>query len=126
IMVLNARRVQLPGSGDSTALLAIDDLTRRKVAERALKSSEEKYRNLVTSAFDGIIVVNSKGIIEFANAQVEKRFGYTPGELLNQPYDVLITDRDRPGHRELHDRYMLKPEQREMGRGLNLVGKCKD
>jgi two-component system CheB/CheR fusion protein len=126
VMLLNARRIQLPGSGIETVMLAIEDYTERRRSQEDLKDSEEKYRNLVASAYDGVMVVRRDGTIEFANIKLEKMFGYEPGELLNQPYDKLIADRDRPNHEGYHDQYMAIPIQREMGEGLDLVGRRKD
>jgi len=126
IMVLNAQRVRLTGSRIDSAILAIEDITKRKRIELALKASEEKYRNLVTSAYDGIMVVRRDGTIEYANFQIEKMFGYKNGELINQQYDSLIAERDREKHLGYHDDYMSFPIQREMGKGLNLVAQRKD
>ncbi len=125
-MILNAINVRLPGSGANVAILAIEDFTERRNTERQLKASEEKYRNLVTCAYDGIMVIRRDGKIEFANHQTERVFGYDPGELLNKQYDILISDRDRKKHARHHDHYMEKPATREMGKGLDLVGKRKD
>ena len=126
VMVLNAKRVQLPGSGIETVLLAIEDYTEKRRVEEDLRASEEKYRNLVATAYDGIMVVRKDSSIEFANRQMEAMFGYAPGELLNKNYEILITDRDRPKHSDYHDKYIVEPRTREMGVGLNLFGKRKD
>ena len=104
----------------------IADITERKIADQALVQSEEKYRNLAASAYDGVMVVRRDGSIEFSNHQIEKLFGYDPGELINQQYDKLVADKDRKIHQGHHDRYMEKPEQREMGKGLDLLGQRKD
>lgn len=125
-LTLNARRVPLAGSGNKTALLAIEDSTAKRLGEQNLRNSEEKYRNLVASAYDGIMVVRPDGTIEVANRQLEATFGYEPGELVNKSYEILIVERDRAKHVGLHKQYMTKPEQREMGKGLNLVGRRKD
>lgn len=125
-MVLNATRVRLPGSGIDTAILAIEDFTERRKIEHALKTSEEKYRNLVASAYDGIMVIHRNGTIEYANHQMERMFGYNIGELLNRRYDLLITERDRKTHLGHHEQYISDPERREMGKGLNLEGRRKD
>ncbi|MEQ1666716.1 MAG: PAS domain S-box protein, partial [Bdellovibrionales bacterium] len=102
------------------------DVTKRKESERALKESEEKYRTLVTSAYDGIMVVRQDSSIEFANVNIEKMFGYDSGELINLPYDILIAKSDRHKHSVHHDHFMEQPKQRPMGQGLNLVGRRKD
>ncbi len=126
VMALSARRVQLPGSGIETVLLAIEDYTEKRRNEEDLRASEEKYRNLVANAYDGIMVVRQDASIEFANRRIEVMFGYSTDELINKNYEILITDRDRPKHVGHHAEYLLDPHAREMGTGLNLFGKRKD
>lgn len=123
---INASRIRLTGLGVNAAILAIEDFTEQKKVERLLKDSEEKYRNLVADAYDGIMVVRRDGTIEYANHQIERMFGYEDGELLNQKYDLLIAEKDREKHVGLHNQYMDHPIQREMGNGLNLCGRRKD
>jgi PAS domain S-box-containing protein len=126
VMILNARRVNLPGSGIETVLLAIEDYTEQRIAEKNLKSSEEKYRNLVSSAHDGIMVVRSDRTIEFTNRQMEIMFGYDEGELLNKNYDILINEGDQPKHSVHFDQYVATAETRTMGLEFNIFGKRKD
>jgi PAS domain S-box-containing protein len=104
----------------------VADITERKNSELALAQSEEKYRNLAASAYDGVMVVRRDGSIEFANDQIGKIFGYSPNELLNQQYEKLVADTDRKTLSTHHNRYLETPEQREMGKGLELVGRRKD
>ncbi|MEI7973329.1 MAG: CheR family methyltransferase, partial [Bdellovibrio sp.] len=104
----------------------VSDITERKKYEQELAASEEKYRILVTSAYDGVMIVRSDGSIEFANVKIEKMFGYKPGELQNQPYDLLVRSQDRLKHSGHHKRFMENPSQRTMGQGLHLFGQRKD
>jgi PAS domain S-box-containing protein len=102
------------------------DISEHKKTETALRESEEKFRNFLATAYDGIMIIDRLGIITYANQKLEKMFGYNAGELINQNYEILITDRDRPRHRGRHDEYMLSPQPRMMGRNLALIGKNKD
>lgn len=91
IVLVSANSAHLPGSGAYSALVAIEDVTEIKFGERKLKSSEERYLNLLTSSFEGIMVLRQDGTIEFANPQLEKIFGYEPTELLGKNYLLLFT-----------------------------------
>ena len=64
------------------------DITEQKLAEEALRESEEKYRNLVEESFDGIFIQRDKSII-FANKQLNEMLGYREGELIGQNHWVV-------------------------------------
>jgi diguanylate cyclase (GGDEF)-like protein/PAS domain S-box-containing protein len=59
----------------------IEDITRRKEAEKALRASEERYRNLVEASFDGIFIQDESTIV-FANQRLHEMLGYRTGDLV--------------------------------------------
>jgi PAS domain S-box-containing protein len=98
---------------------AIRDITDRKRAE-------SKFRNLLESAPDAMVIVNQKGQIQLINAQTERLFGYSRGELIGKPVEILIPERFQGGHVAHRDGYSQSPRPREMGAGTELYGKRKD
>jgi PAS domain S-box-containing protein len=54
----------------------------RKIAEAALRESEEKYRNIVETTEDGYYEVDTGGNITFFNDSLRKILGYTADEML--------------------------------------------
>jgi diguanylate cyclase (GGDEF)-like protein/PAS domain S-box-containing protein len=66
------------------------DITDRKVAEQALRTSEERYRRIMEQAADGIILVDARGAIVEANPSAGTILGYAPEELLNRELRELI------------------------------------
>ena len=65
------------------------DITSRIRAEEALRESEEKYRNLVERANDGICIIQD-GQLGYGNQQLANLVGYTPDELVDTHYADYI------------------------------------
>ena len=94
------------------------DLTERR--------AEQKFRGLMELAPDAMVIVDGKGEIDLINAQTEKLFGYSRGELLGQSVDKLVPQRFRSQHPGYRGRYFTDPQARPMGAGLSLYGLHKD
>ncbi|MCE9638749.1 MAG: EAL domain-containing protein [Betaproteobacteria bacterium] len=71
----------------------------RRLAEANLRSSEALLNSIVNTAADGIIVIDEIGMLEFANAAVERMFGWKPLELIGRNVDCLLPARHRNAHR---------------------------
>ncbi|SER45928.1 PAS domain S-box-containing protein [Nitrosomonas sp. Nm51] len=99
---------------------------RRRQAEAKAQASEERYRGLLESAPDAIVIANSKGRVTMANAQTEKWFGYNRDDLIGQPIEKLVPDRFRAAHPAHRQNYLASPVVRPMGAGLELYGRRKD
>ncbi len=87
---------------------------------------EEKFRAVVESVANGIVMVGAEGEIVLVNSQAEKYFGYDRQELMGEPVETLIPERFRglhPGHRR---KFFEHPKARAMGAGRDLYGVTKD
>jgi PAS domain S-box-containing protein len=76
------------------------DITERKHTEELLRISEERFRLIVNSALDAVIVMDDKGHITEWNAQAETTFGWSQTEVKGHNLaETIIPDDVREAHR---------------------------
>jgi PAS domain S-box-containing protein len=90
------------------------------------KEAEARFRGLLESAPDAIVVVDGEGRIEIVNGQAERMFGYERGEMLGQRVEMLVPHRFRSRHSGDREAYFRQPRTRPMGAGRSLMGLRKD
>ena len=96
-----------------------------KLKTRLLKS-EAKFKQVLESAPDGIVVIDYERKIQMVNAQTENLFGYTKDEMIGKEVQMLMPDRFREEHPANERKFIADQKPREMGVGKELFGKRKD
>ena len=93
---------------------------------QALREKHEHLQAVWNSAFDAIITIDHRGIIESANHTAELMFGYAASEFVGQNVKILMPS----PYRENHDGYIQRFHETGEARILNapreLMAKRKD
>ena len=115
-------------------LTARQDLE-RKVEERTreiseanaeLRKSEAKFRDLLESAPDGMVIMDRAGRIELVNARTERMFRYAREDLLGRDVEILFPERYRSKQAEERQGTIETPRLKLMGAGVELWGLRRD
>jgi PAS domain S-box-containing protein len=80
------------------------DITERKLAEGALKHSEQRYRALVEKANDIVATLDLEGRLTSLNPAVEAILGYAPDELVGTSLSRLVPADEMPIHESMLQR----------------------
>ncbi|MAZ86665.1 MAG: hypothetical protein CL693_03395 [Cellvibrionaceae bacterium] len=107
------------GDGRDELHGTILDITERK-------HSEARFRGLLESAPDSMVIVNELGLISFVNQQTEELFGYDSDELLGKPVEILLPERFSKQHPSLRMAYFSDPKVRQMGASTELAAAAKN
>ena len=110
----------------AVSLVIIEITARLRRSLAAAAESRATASALLDSSSQAIVATTGDGCIALVNTNTEKIFGYSPGELLGQPHDVLIPERLRERHRQHHASFVSSPGAKPMATRANLTGRRKD
>ena len=91
-----------------------------------LRQSEARWRSVVDSAVDGIIVIDHRGLIESFNPGAERLFGYAAGEVIGRSVTLLMPEPDRSRHDGYLQRYLETGQPHIIGIGREVVAVRRD
>lgn len=95
-------------------------------ARSALTESEDRFRSLVESASDAIVVADQHGYVVSWNRAATRIFGYEPHQIIGQPLTVLMPIRYREAHEMGIERMRTTGRSKVIGRVLELRGLHRD
>ena len=123
------RTVQLAFLSGLAAMLAtlLFVASRVRGRERQLElSRDETVAEVLESVPDAMIVVGPDGRIARLNEQMVRMFGYARDEVEGMLVHQLLPERFRAAHHHHLTSFFRDPGAREMGSGLQLVGRTRD
>jgi PAS domain S-box-containing protein len=121
---LSVGEMSINGERKFTGML--HDLGERVRLEEELRTSEARWRSVIESAVDGIVVIDAHGRIEAFNPAAERLFGHREREVIGRNVNVLMPS---PYHEE-HDTYLARHlatgVQKIIGTGREVTGRRQD
>ena len=87
------------------SVLVARDITKRKQAEEKLRESEEKYRNLVERAYEGIYILQNFAV-KYVNPQFASLVGYSADDIVGDSFERLLAPEERQKMKDHFDRRM--------------------
>jgi two-component system, LuxR family, sensor kinase FixL len=104
----------------------IHDLSERVNLEDRLRASEARWRSILESAVDAIVVIDARGRIEWFNPAAERLFGYTEAEMIGKNVNILMPSPYREEHDGYMAHYLTTGQKKIIGIGREVTGVRRD
>jgi two-component system sensor kinase FixL len=104
----------------------LPDGRERDELESRLRQSEARWRSIVESAVDGIIVIDEHGRVEAFNPAAERLFGYAERDVVGQNVNMLMPSPYREEHDAYIARYLTTGVRKIIGIGREVTARRRD
>jgi len=99
---------------------------RYRASSRSLEDREQRLRALVSTAVDGVMIIDANGTVQEYNPACEQLFGYRESEVVGRNVKMLMPSPYQEEHDEYLLRYRTTGEKRIIGIGREVEGRRKD
>ena len=121
---LSVGEMSIQGERQFTGML--HDLSDRMRLDEELRASEARWRSVIDSAVDGIVVIDAHGRIESFNPAAERLFGYEEREVVGRNVNVLMPSPYQEEHDTYLTRHLATGVQKIIGTGREVTGLRRD
>jgi len=105
-----------------TAFLVV----RYRASSRSLEDREQRLRALVSTAVDGVMIIDANGTVQEYNPACGQLFGYREDEVVGRNVKMLMPSPYQEEHDEYLSRYRTTGNKRIIGIGREVEGRRKD
>lgn len=114
-------------SGEVTNFVAVKmDITDRIRSEKEVHEERKRFKQLLDSTPDAIVIIDDEGTIQIVNSQMLDLFGYERNEIIGQKVEVLMSPELADKHLEHRGSFFASPKSRNMGSLSDLYAYHKD
>jgi PAS domain S-box-containing protein len=107
--------------------LMATDITTRKEAEKQLKESKDRFRQILDTAQEAFVAMNAAGEITSWNRSAEQTFGWPSEKALGRPLaELIVPERYREAHWKGLEKFMKSGKGPIMNKRIELMALHRD
>jgi PAS domain S-box-containing protein len=122
------RPARIPATTRTPAyrIAMVEDISERVAAQERREGDEAKYRAIIGTAVDSIVLIDESGNIQAFNPAAEKTFGYRSCDVIGRNVHMLMHKPDRSRHDDYISNYRRTGHAKIIGIGREVTGQRKD
>ncbi len=105
---------------------ALTGLMNARELYRKMEEGQLRLRSILDTAVDGIITIDSRGLIQSFSQSAEHMFGWLADEVIGRNIKMLMPEPDKSRHDGYLDNYLWSGAPKVIGTGREVMGMCKD
>jgi PAS domain S-box-containing protein len=106
--------------------MVVEDISEKVSARERREGDEAKYRAIIDTAVDSIVLIDETGNIQAFNPAAERTFGYRSHEVIGQNVRMLMPEPDRSNHNDYIANYRRTSRAKIIGIGREVTGQRRD
>jgi PAS domain S-box-containing protein len=104
LLEVEAAAAPFTDRGEACYLFILRDVSERNRVLAELQKTATRLQAILDTTVDGIITINTEGMVETFNRAAEGMFGYAAQEVVGRNVSLLMP----PPHRQEHDHYLAR------------------